>query len=155
MPDKHKTKLDRIGSAFGQSLGTLGPTTSLAGPSRTPTQNFAAALYQGSLTGRGMTRGEVINCYVADGDLIQAEVESCIEGGPLHGRDTLLEATRREVQLVAVVGFDPVSVNTPNRLAPFRENIGYKFWWYNPMSAALTTGGTGTGSLWTYGRWKD
>ena len=157
MPDKHRQKLDRIHEALSASIGTLAARTAVEIGATAVTQNYAPALYQGAVNLRNATEGEGLSIYVSDGDLSLAEVEECIEAEPLHGRDTInLEQSRRNVQYLGSVSLsDILSLNEGNRLPMMRENIGWKFWAYNPTGAAMTTGAVLGGTIWVYGRFKD
>ncbi len=157
MVDKHKQKLTRIGQGLAATIGTLAAHTAQTLGNTTPTQNFAAALYQGVITLRAATIGQPLAIYVASGELIQAEVEEAIEAIPLHARDVpAIEQTARAVQLLGLVEqTNPLHLDMGNRLPKFRENIGWQFWAYNPMSAAFTTGAVASGQIWLYGRWQD
>ncbi len=158
MPHPHTKKLDRIPTAIAASILTLAGKTSIAAGTMTAnTQDFAAALYQGIINARGGTVGETLALYVADGDLAQAEVEEAIESVPTHERATTqLEQTRRNVQLLGQVGIEqPLHLDTGNRLAMFKEDIGARFWAYNPAAAAMTTGMVLGGQIWLYGWWKN
>ncbi len=156
MAHDHK-KLTRVGQAQSVTVATLAAKTALALQGTVVTQNFAAALYQGSMSLRGGTEGEVLALYVASADLSQAEVEEAIESTPLHSRDVpATEHTARNVQLLGIISLsDPLHLDMGNRLAMYRENVGWDFWAYNPSAAAMTTGGVLAGQLWVYGRWKD
>jgi len=155
MPHDHK-KLDRIGHDLTVTLTTLAAKTSIGLQSVAITQNFQAALYQGTLALRGGTLGEIVAVYAAQGTLSQSEVEQAIEAAPLQSRDPLLEQTRRGVQLLGFVSLGhPLHLDMGNRVPMYRENETIEFWGYNPTSAALTTGGILSGQIWIYGRWKD
>ena len=155
MPHNHK-KLVRIGHGPAATISTLAAKTAITGSDKTPTQNFAPALYQGVFSAKGGAADEPIAVYIADGDLTQAEVEAAIEAAPLHNRDTLGEQTDRAVQLLGMISSErPLHLELGNRLPMFRENIGWEIWFYNPSFAAMTTGMIASGQMWVYGRWKD
>ena len=155
MPHAH-TKLDRISVTPAATIGTLAGRTSVQLAAVVVTQNFSPALWQGIVNARGMAVDESLALYAADGELSQAEVESTIEGAPLHSRDQpALDETRRQVQLIGQLSSVPAMIETGNRLAKFREDIGWKLWGYNPTAAAMTTGAVAGGALWLYGRFVD
>ena len=157
MPDKHPTKLDRIGGNPSFTIGTLAAKTGVLGLKHVITQNFQASLYQGVFDFRGATLGEAVLFGVAGGDLTLTEIEACIESVPLMSRSTTeIEASRRNVQILAMLSLDrPILIDKGNRLPMYRENVGIQFFAYNASSAAMTTGGVLSGNIWTYGRWKD
>ncbi len=157
MPHEHRQKLDRISTPIDATIGTLAARTPLAAGTRTPTQNFQAALHQGVVNARSGTVGETVALVVANGDLTLAEVEEALEAVPTHGRDAIpLEQSRREVQYLGQIGLEqPLYLNLGNRLAMFREEVGWKYWVYNSTSASMTTGMLLSGQLYTFGTWKD
>ena len=157
MPHAHKQKLDRISTPLDATISTLGARTPLALGTRTPTQNFQAALHQGVINARGGAVGESLALIVANGDLTVTEIEEALEAVPTHGRDSIpLAQSRRDVQYIGQVGLEqPAYIDTGNRLPMFREDVGWKFWVYNPTAASMTTGMIVSGQIFTYGRWKD
>ena len=156
MADKHN-KLDRLAIELEATIATLASKTAIQLGTLVVTQNFAAALYQGTIALRAATEGQPLAIYVADAVLTQAEVTEAILGAPLQVRDTpAIEQTRRAVQLIAVVSLSlPKHLDQGNRLPMFREAVGLTFWGFNPMSAAFTTGAIASGVIWAYGRFKD
>ena len=125
------TALERIAHNIDQALTTLASEAVLELPAPIVTQNFAAALYQGSLTLQNFTAGEgPIGFGVYDAEMTTAEIAEALVAAPLNSRDTSpLEQSRRSVQYIGSLGTDLLTVdfNAGNRLAMYRENISWSF----------------------------